>query len=193
MSYQPQLKIPDPGKGRLKEVDKSKTRDPSKAPDFRGLVNCDGHVMWLSIWYNPAKQGQHGMMPPGWSCALQTYDPNSRQQQPQQPQYAQQQHNYAPGPQPPQHGAPQGGYQPQPPQNQQPPQNGGWQAGAPVHPQPPPQQGGGYTPAPGYTPPQQPRPTWGGQTNGGQGQAQGQQQPMGDVINDKLPFAPEFR
>ena len=136
------LKIPDPGKGRLRIVDKAKARDPAKAPDFRGLINCDGHIMWVSIWYNAPKQGERGMMPEGWSVACQTYDANQ--------QLAQQQMQYVPQPSPmpqpqPQQGyTPAPGYQPPPPPQGQPPQ-------APVQPQRwggtpgQPQQQGGYT------------------------------------------------
>ena len=120
-----QRKIPDPGKGRLRMVDKTKARDPSKAPDFRGLVNCDGHLVEISIWHNPAAQGKNGWMPESFSASVRTFDPNQQNQgqAPQQP--VQQQMPYAPPPQP--------HYQ---------------------QPQVPPQQGG-YAPAPGYHPPQQ--------------------------------------
>jgi hypothetical protein len=186
MSYgqgQRQAKMPDPGRGRLREIaaDKVKTRpDGSRlSPNFFGYVNVDGVIKSMSIWYMPA----NGQMPACFDVRISDPQQNQQPQAYQQPQQAYQQPAQG-GHYHPQQG--HGGYAPQ-----QPPPQGGWQAppqGAPTQPPQAPSQG--YTPAPGYTPPPNPAgppPAWGGQT-GQTAQAQHHQPPMGQVINDKLPF-----
>lgn len=159
---QKQYKMPDLGRGRLRPGDKS--RNP-KAPDFRGLVNCDGHIISVAMWYESAKQGQNGqMMPESWSVVAETFDPNKRPGNGQQP-------------------------------GQHPPQQQGYAAQAPTYAASPQQAAGyaatppqGYAPAPGYQPPQgQPQaapPRWGGQP----GQPQGQQAQGGGYTKEQLPF-----
>lgn len=109
-----QPKIPEPGRGRLRPP---KTRT-EKSPQFRGLVNIDGHVVSIAIWYQAAAAGQNGqMMPESFSVQAETYNPNAPPRQPQQPH---------------------GGYQPAPPQSPQgyqPAPQGGFQ-GAPQQRQP---------------------------------------------------------
>lgn len=178
-----QRRIPDPGKGRLRMVDKARARDASKAPDFRGLINCDGHLIEVSIWHNPAKQSQNGsgMMPESFSASVRTFDPNQQNQGQGQQQPVQQQMPYAPAPQPQYAPAPQYAQHPVGPQHQQGP------------PQQYPPQNGGYAPAPGYHPPQaQPQqapvqpPRWGGgpgqtmQANAAQG---------GGIPKSEIPFS----
>jgi hypothetical protein len=175
------LKHPDPGKGILRLNDKTKGQgDPSKKPDFKGLINCDGHVMWLSIWHLPARQAQDGtMLAEGWSVGVQTYQEQQGQQQGQQapqqpPQYNQPpQGHYSP---PHGQGAPTGyvpdrGYTPQP---HQPQQGQGYQGGAPNQ---PPQHGAPQVPGR--------QGGWGGRPQGGQ--PQGQQQ-NGLPFDEKIPF-----
>jgi hypothetical protein len=163
-----QRRIPDPGKGRLRMVDKARARDASKAPDFRGLINCDGHLIEVSIWHNPAKQGPSGMMPESFSASVRTFDPNQQGQGQQQP--AQQQMPYAP----PQQTTPQYVPQPQYAPSPQPPQNGG------------------YAPAPGYHPPQQGQPPMAPQPprwGGGPGQTmQASAAQGGGIPRSDIPF-----
>lgn len=153
-------KIPDLGRGRLRKTQKK----TDKSPDFSGLVNHEGQIIQISMWYEPARAAANGqMMQESWSVRTSRYDPNQQGQQapqqqmqypPQQPQgyqqptYAQQAPGpaHAPGPQPPQHGgyAPAPGYVPPPPAVA-PPQAPQW-GGQPAQGRPPqgqaPQQAG---------------------------------------------------
>lgn len=125
---QRQRRIPEPGKGRLRKTNKSKPT----SPDFKGLINFNGQIIDLAIWFEQPRQGQDGqMIPESWSCKVQAYDPNAQQGQGQPGGYQQRQMNYG---------------QP-PPQNYAPPPGN-------YAPQPPPANGGGYAPHPGYRPPQ---------------------------------------
>lgn len=159
---QQQRKIPDPGKGRLRKTREIKRRPDGTqlSPDFNGLINHEGQILSLSIWFEAAKAGGNGqMMPESFSARVSRYDPNAQGQQapqqqqmpmqypPQQPPvYAQQAPGpaYAPSPQPPQHGgyAPAPGYQPPPPAGA-PPQAPQW-GGQPQQGRPPQAQAGGY-------------------------------------------------
>lgn len=149
-------KIPDPGSGMLRPP-----KDPKeKSPAFTGLVNYNGQIISMSIWY----MAPSGQMPASFSVKVQPYDPN-RGQQPQQGGYPPQQQGFNYGQQPPQQGyAPQQGYpqQGQAPQHHAPPppqhapqhtqQYQPAQQHAPPPPQYPPQ---GYQPAPQAGPPPQ--------------------------------------
>ena len=176
---QNQRKIPNPGEGKLREVDKSRSRNPDKAPTISGLINVDGHIIDVAGWYYPPKaNGQGQMMPGTFLVKANTYDPNrqSQQQAPQQPSYGQppQQTGYYA---PPQHG----GYPQQQPQGYQPPNTGG-----------------GYAPDRGYTPPNQnpqhgqPQQPQGqpGRWGGNPGQPQNNQG-GGRIPDSEVPFAPD--
>jgi hypothetical protein len=180
----PNRKIPEAGKGRLYA---NKNKQPGdKKPDFDGLINVDGHVIQVAIWYMAETVGQNGQrLPAAWSVSAETCDPQTGHrlaggQPPQQAGYQ---------PTPPQQGgyqpAPQGGYQ-------QPPQQGGYQ--------PAPPQQGGYQPAPqgGYQqPPQQAgyQPPQGAPTPPGYippgtsyGGAPGPSAGAGGIRKDEIPF-----
>lgn len=189
--YQPQpRKIPQLGRGRASKVDKSKPlRNPRQdgsdpRPDFRGIVNVDGHIVEISMWYQPPKEWNGKLLPESWSLNAVTCHPNTglAPPRPQQPQP--QQGGYASQPQ---------GYQQQLPMHQPQGAPGALQAGGyaggsyPSHPHqnaaPAPTGGpgsgnyGGYQPAPGYQPPPQ----------------QGHQQPQApQAPQQQRPQAPQY-
>lgn len=156
---QQQRKIPDLGKGWLRKTKDIKRNQEGKqlSPDFNGLVNFEGQILDVAIWYYAPRAGQNGqMMPESFSVSARRHDPNQRGQAPQQPMQQQMQYS------------PQQGYAPANGGQYAPPSNGAqvgpqYQQGPPQ--QYPPQQGG-YAPAPGFQPqgqPPQQAPRWGGQ------------------------------
>lgn len=62
-------KLPQPGEGRLRKVQKSS----EKSPDFRGFANYNGQMVSISIWYQAPLNKNGQMLPEGWSMKLQAY------------------------------------------------------------------------------------------------------------------------
>lgn len=170
-------KIPEIGSGILRPP-----KDPKeKSPQFRGLVNCNGQIMSMSIWY----MAPNGQMPASFSVKASPYVPNAQtngapaaygQPQQQPMQYGQP---------PPQQYAPPQGY---------PPQHQPW----PQQPQQPPQQAQrAYQPAPQATqpPPYQPpqAPAYGAPQAQQRPAAQPYGAPGGTFDSGEIPFSAEFR